>query len=101
MANNRISRDLDVVCVTPALATPPTNLLNDRMDGCVKVLPGVFPRRRVAAADVATGQTQTQAHPLAASFQTLFAPFCVGCHIPNLIKVLAFCHVIILSCSLL
>jgi hypothetical protein len=94
------SRDVHVVYIAPALVLPASNLLDDGVVSFVKVPPGVFPGRGVTAADVPAAKAQAQAHPPTTGFQTLFAAFCVRCHIPNLIKVLTFCHFVVLPIEL-
>jgi hypothetical protein len=49
----------------------------------------VFVRRRIAAADVAAGQAQSQMHSVASDAQTVFATFGAGRHVLNLIQMLA------------
>jgi hypothetical protein len=74
--------------------------LDDGVADIVKVLPGVFAGRRVTAADVPAAKAQAEAHPPPAGFQALFAAFCVGRHISDLINVLAFFHFVVLPIKL-
>ena len=54
----------------------------------VKVFPGVLVLRRVAAADVAAGETQSEVHPAVTLRQTLLAALWrVRLHIAYLIEV--------------
>lgn len=87
----------DLVYVAPALTLKSSNRLHNWVAGVVKVLRGVFSRRRVTAADVATGKAHAQAHPPTTGFQALFAPLRFRCHISYLIDVLALRHFIIPS----
>jgi hypothetical protein len=86
------SGDKDVIHVAPAFLAPLDPKLDDGVTRFVEMLGGVPPRRRVTAADVPADKAQAQVHPPTPSLQTHFATFCVGLHIPNLINVLAFCH---------
>ena len=66
--------------------------LDDGMLRRMKMLRGVLVLRGVAAADMATGQAQSQMDPIVAHLKALFATLGMRLHILNLAGVFAVFH---------
>lgn len=58
----------------------------------VKVLGGMLVARRIAAPDVAAGETEPQMDPGVAHLQTFFAAVGVRLHVVDLVEMSAFRH---------
>jgi hypothetical protein len=78
------------VAPAPFIARDPK--LDNGVAGFMEVLGGVFTGRVVTAADMSACQAQAQVHPPAAGPEAFFTPCGVGCHISDLIHMLAFVH---------
>jgi hypothetical protein len=85
---------LHLINVTPAPILAGLKRLYDGMLRVMKVLGRMLVLRRVAAANVAAFQAQSQMDPAIAHFQALLAPASVRSDRPDLIEMRAGCHVI-------
>jgi hypothetical protein len=88
------SRGLEhnAIDVAPRPILARLNRLHERMVTRVIVLLGMFIFRRIAAANMATGQTHSEMNPIIAGLQTLFAAIRASRDIPSQLKMCARCH---------
>ena len=79
---NRLSGlEHHLVDVTPDPVLARLEGLNDRMVDGVEMPGGVLVLRRVAAADMPTGETEAQMHPAISGFQTVLTSIGARCEI--------------------
>jgi hypothetical protein len=90
--------DFDFIDVAPAPVFAGLHGFHDGMFGAMKVFSSVFVLGRIAAADMATFQAETEMNPEITGFQTLLATLGgVRFNVLNLIKMGACLHISILQ----
>src|SRR3979490_730518 len=78
------SIEVKLVSVAPPPVFAGFKRLDNRMFGMAIVRAGVLVLRRIAAADMSAGKTESQVDPAVSHLQALFAAFTTGCDFVNL-----------------